>query len=74
LVVSEHIFPILKRPQNAVLFLSWRGLEQNADTKSRCAQMARADKRVMQFLSESRYVANVVDGKATFCGHRNEGV
>ena len=42
-----------------------RGLEQNPETKSRWAQMARAGRKVMQFLSESRYVANVVDGKVT---------
>lgn len=42
-----------------------RGLEQNPDTKSRWAAMAREGKKVMQFLSEGRYVANVVDGKAT---------
>ena len=40
-----------------------RGLEQNPDTKSRWAAMAREGKKVMQFLSEGRYVANVVDGK-----------
>jgi hypothetical protein len=40
-----------------------RGLEQNPETKSRWAQMARSGKKVMQFLSEGRYVANVVDGK-----------
>ncbi len=45
-----------------------RGLEQNPDTKSRWAQMARAGKKVMQFLSEGRYVANVVDGKVTLYG------
>jgi hypothetical protein len=45
-----------------------RGLEQNPDTKSRWAQMARSGKKVMQFLSEGRYVANVVDGKFTQCG------
>jgi hypothetical protein len=39
-----------------------RGLEQNPDTKSRWAQLARAGKNVMQFFSEGRYVANVVDG------------
>ena len=39
-----------------------RGLEQNPETKSRWAQMARSGKKVMQFLSEGRYVANVVDG------------
>ena len=42
-----------------------RGLEQNPETKSRWAQMARAGKKVMQFLSDGRYVANVVDGKVT---------
>jgi hypothetical protein len=48
-----------------------RGLEQNPDTKSRWAAMAREGKKVMQFLSEGRYVANVVDGKATlYSGER----
>jgi hypothetical protein len=42
-----------------------RGLEQNPDTNSRWAQMARAGKKVMQFLSEGRYVANVADGKVS---------
>ena len=45
-----------------------RGLEQNPETKSRWAQMARSGKKVMQFLSEGRYVAVVVDGKATIYG------
>ena len=47
-----------------------RGLEQNPETKSRWAQMARSGKKVMQFLSEGRYVANVVDGKVTLYGRR----
>jgi hypothetical protein len=42
-----------------------RALEQNPDTKSRWAKMARKGKKVMQFLSAGRYVANVVDGKVT---------
>ena len=42
-----------------------RGLEQNPETKSRWAEMARSGKKVMQFLSQGRYVANVVDGKVT---------
>lgn len=42
-----------------------RGLEQNPDTKSRWAAMARDGSKVMQFLIEGRYVANVVDGKVT---------
>ncbi len=40
-----------------------RGLEQNPQTKSRWAQLARSGKKVMQFLSAGRYVANVVNGK-----------
>jgi len=46
-----------------------RGLEQNPETKSRWAAMAREGKKVMQFLVEGRYVANVVDGKITLYGH-----
>ena len=45
-----------------------RGLEQNPDTKSRWAQLARAGKKVMQFQSEGRYIANVADGKLTLYG------
>src|SRR5690348_1432831 len=40
-----------------------RGLEQNPDTGSRWAQLARSGKKVMQFLSNGRYVAVVADGK-----------
>ena len=45
-----------------------RGLEQNPETASRWAQLARSGKKVMQFLSEGRYVANVVDGKVILYG------
>lgn len=45
-----------------------RGLEQNPETKSRWAAMAKEGKKVMQFLSEGHYVANVVDGKVTVYG------
>jgi hypothetical protein len=47
-----------------------RGLEQNPETQSRWAQMARAGKKVMQFLSGGRYVANVADGKVALYGRR----
>jgi hypothetical protein len=40
-----------------------RGLEQNPDTNSRWAQMAREGKKVMQFLSKGRYIGVVADGK-----------
>jgi len=45
-----------------------RGLEQNPNTNSRWARLARDGKKVMQFLSDGRYVANVVDGKVQFYG------
>jgi hypothetical protein len=40
-----------------------RGLEQNPNTKSRWAKLAREGKQVMQFLERGKYVAVVVDGK-----------
>lgn len=40
-----------------------RGLEQNPNTKSRWAKMAREGKQVMQFLERGKYIAVVVDGK-----------
>ena len=45
-----------------------RGLEQNPETASRWAQLARKGKKVMQFLQERRYIAVVVDGKVQFYG------
>jgi hypothetical protein len=41
----------------------WRGLEQNPETASRWAKMAREGKKVMQFLKGRRYVGVVVDGQ-----------
>ena len=70
-------YPIRRTPKRGLRQVDFvfdgteiRGLEQNPDTKSRRAQMARSGKKVMQFLSEGRYVANVVDGKATLYGRR----
>jgi hypothetical protein len=45
-----------------------RGIEQNPNTNSRWAQLAREGKKVMQFLSDGRYIANVVDDKLQFYG------
>jgi hypothetical protein len=39
------------------------GIEQNPKTKSRWAAMARAGKKVMQFIQDGRYIAVVADGK-----------
>jgi hypothetical protein len=48
-----------------------RGLEQNPDTKSRWAAMARGGKKVMQFLEGGRYVAVVADGKVHLYAPKN---
>ena len=45
-----------------------RGLEQNPQTKSRRAEMARGAKKLLQFLQGGRYIANVADGKVTLYG------
>lgn len=73
---TEH-YPVRRTPKRGLRQLDFvfdgneiRGLEQNPKTKSRLAQMARSGKKVMQFLSGGRYVANVVDGKVTFYGGR----
>lgn len=39
------------------------GIEQNPDTGSRWAELARQGQRVMQFSLGRRYFANVVEGK-----------
>src|ERR1035438_1596737 len=49
-----------------------RGLEQNPNTNSRWAQLAREGKKVMQFLSAGLYIAVVVDGKVQFYGRGRE--
>jgi hypothetical protein len=45
-----------------------RGLEQNPETRSRWAKLAREGKRVMQFLEKGAYIAVVVDGKIRWYG------
>jgi hypothetical protein len=45
-----------------------RGLEQNPETKSRWAKMAREGGQVMQFLERGKYAAVVVDGKVHVYG------
>jgi hypothetical protein len=76
-VLGTERYPVRRTPKRGLRQVDFvfdgkeiRGLEQNPDTKSRWAQMARSGKKVMQFLSDGRYVANVVDGKVTFYGKR----
>src|SRR5579863_3356698 len=40
-----------------------RGLQQNPNTKSRWAKLAREGKKVMQFLEKGKYIAVIVGGK-----------
>ncbi len=44
---------------------SYRGIQQNPNTKSGWAHLARKGAKVMQFLQAGKYVAVVVDGKVT---------
>src|SRR5271170_733180 len=50
-----------------------RGIEQNPKTQSRWAQLARKGHKVMQFLMQGRYFANVVDGKVMLYGKSAKG-
>jgi hypothetical protein len=77
-VIEEKGFPVratAKRELKQVDFQfegrELRGLEQNPETKSRWAAMARSGKRVMQFLESGRYVAVVADGKVHFYPRKN---
>jgi hypothetical protein len=45
--------------------VSYRGLEQNPETSSRWAQLARRGAKVMQFLAGGRYLAAIADAKIT---------
>jgi hypothetical protein len=76
-VLATERYPVRQTPKSRLRQVDFvfedskiRGLEQNPGTKSRWAQMARSGKKVMQFLSEGRYMANVVDGKVTLYGRR----
>ncbi len=75
--LGKEQYPVRRTPKRGLRQVDFvfdgneiRGLEQNPDTKSRWAQMARAGKKVMQFLSKGRYIANVVGGKVTQYGRR----
>jgi hypothetical protein len=73
--LGSERYPVKRTPKKGLRQVDFvfegndiRGLEQNPETKSRWAQMARSGKKVMQFLSGGHYVANVVDGKVNFYG------
>jgi hypothetical protein len=73
--LGKEFYPVQRTPKQGLRQVDFavdgselRGLEQNPKTKSRWAEMARSGKKVMQFLSDGRYVANVADGKMTRYG------
>ena len=73
--LENHSFPVRRTSRSRLREVDFqfeghqlRGLEQNPETASRWAQLARQGKKVMQFLQERRYVAVVVDGKVQFYG------
>ena len=73
--IAGHEYPVRRTPKRGLLQVDFqfegqdlRGLQQNPETKSRWAQLARAGKRVMQFLAGGRYVAVAVDVKVTLYG------
>ena len=76
--LGSAIYPIRRTVKNGLCQVDlqmegedFRGLEQNPNKNSRWAQLARSGKKVMQFLQNGRYVANVVDGKVTLYDKRN---
>lgn len=77
--LGSEIYPIRRTAKTALRQVDFqvngedfRGLEQNPNTSSRWAQLARSGKKVMQFLQNGRYVAAVVDGKVTIYGKADQ--
>lgn len=73
--LEDKKFPVRRTSRSRLLEVDFqfegrelRGLEQNPETCSRWAQLARQGKKVMQFLKERRYIAVVVDGEYSSMG------
>ena len=70
--LEDQEFPVRKTPSKNLRQVdfdfegvTYRGIEQNPNTKSRWAQLARKGVKVMQFLQSGSYVAVVADDKIT---------
>jgi hypothetical protein len=68
--LDGETYPIRQTPKSKLKQIDFRfeerelrGLEQNPNTKSRWAKLAREGKKLMQFLENGKYIAVVVDGK-----------
>ena len=75
-VLGDEKFPVHRTSRSRLREVDFRfeghelrGLEQNPETGSRWAELARQGKKVMQLLKQRRYVAVIVDGKVQFYGH-----
>ena len=76
--LAEESFPVRSTAKRKLKQIDFqfdgkdlRGLEQNPDTKSRWAAMARDGKKVMQFLEGGTYIAVVADGKVHLYAPKN---
>ena len=70
--LGDRIYPVIKTAGKRLRQVSfevdgtdYRGLEQNPNTKSHWAELARKGSKVVQFLQSGKYVAVIVDGKIT---------
>ena len=75
-ILEERTFPVRRTSRSRLREVDFefeghqlRGLEQNPETASRWAQLARQGKKVMQVLQQRRYIAVVIDEKVQFYGH-----
>jgi hypothetical protein len=70
--IAGESFPVGKTTRKHLLEVDfafegrrYRAIQQNPNTKSRWAQLARQGAQIMQFLEAGKYLAVVVDGKLT---------
>ena len=77
--IADDTYPVRATPRGKLKQIDFRfegrdmrGLEQNPETKSRWAALARKGQKVMQFLENHRYFAVVADGKLTIYGSKED--
>ena len=77
--LGENTYLVQSTPKRALAQVDFgfagqqmRGLQQNPDTGSHWADLARQGAKVMQFLIGGRYIAAVCNGKVTHFGGRSK--
>jgi hypothetical protein len=70
--IAEQKFPVTRTRSKGLRVVAFQdgaqhfeGIEQNPETRSRWAAMARSGSRIMQFSCRGRYIGNVCDGTLT---------